>query len=34
VEFYTDKGLSKMDAIKACAKDRGVAKNVIYKQML
>ncbi|MBR5528003.1 MAG: 16S rRNA (cytidine(1402)-2'-O)-methyltransferase [Clostridia bacterium] len=34
VDFYTEKGLSKMDAIKACAKDRGVAKNVIYKQML
>ena len=34
VAFYTDKGLSKMDAIKACAKDRGVAKNSIYKEML
>ena len=34
VEFYIDKGLSKMDAIKACAKDRGVAKNSIYKEML
>lgn len=34
VEFYIDKGLSKMDAIKACAKDRGVAKNAIYKEML
>ncbi len=31
VEFYTDKGLKKMDAIKSCAKDRGVAKNEIYK---
>lgn len=34
VDFYIDKGLSKMDAIKACAKDRGVAKNAIYKEML
>ncbi len=34
VDFYIDKGLSKMDAIKACAKDRGVAKNSIYKELL
>lgn len=34
VDFYVDKGLSKMDAIKACAKDRGVPKNTIYKQMI
>ncbi len=34
VDFYIDKGLSKMDAIKACAKDRGVPKNTIYKEML
>ena len=34
VAFYTEKGLSKMDAIKACAKDRGVPKNSIYKEML
>ena len=34
VTFYTEKGLSKMDAIKACAKDRGVPKNSIYKEML
>ena len=34
VDFYIDRGLSKMDAIKACAKDRGVAKNSIYKEML
>ena len=34
VEFYIDKGLSKMDAMKACAKDRGVPKNSIYKEML
>lgn len=31
VAHYTESGLSKMDAIKACAKDRGVAKNEIYK---
>ncbi len=34
VEFYIDKGLSKMDAIKACAKDRKVAKNEIYKEFI
>lgn len=34
VEFYISAGLSKMDAIKACAKDRGVSKNTIYKEML
>ncbi len=34
VEFYIKNGLSKMDAIKACAKDRGVSKNTIYKQMI
>ena len=34
VAFYIRQGLSKMDAIKQCAKDRGVAKNVIYKELL
>lgn len=34
VAFYIDQGLSKMDAIKACAKDRGVPKNSIYKELL
>lgn len=34
VEFYISSGLSKMDAMKSCAKDRGVSKNEIYKQML
>ncbi len=35
VAYYMEKmALSKMDAVKAVAKDRGVAKNVIYKQML
>ena len=33
VNFYISNGLSKMDAIKACAKDRGVHKNVIYKEI-
>ena len=33
VEFYISNGLSKMDAIKACAKDRGVHKNIIYKEI-
>lgn len=34
VAFYMEQGLSKMDAIKQCAKDRGVAKNTIYKELL
>ncbi len=34
VQFYVEQGYSKMDAIKACAADRGVAKSVIYKQMI
>ena len=33
VEFYISTGLSKMDAIKSCAKDRGVHKNIIYKEI-
>ncbi len=33
VNFYISNGLSKMDAIKSCAKDRGVHKNVIYKEI-
>ena len=32
VNFYIANGLSKMDAIKSCAKDRGVHKNIIYKE--
>ncbi len=31
VAHYTREGKSKMDAIKACAKDRGIAKNEVYK---
>lgn len=34
VEFYEKSGMSRMDAIKACAKDRGVRKNDIYKQFI
>lgn len=35
VSYYIDKmGLDKMSAIKAVAKDRGVPKNSIYKEML
>jgi 16S rRNA (cytidine1402-2'-O)-methyltransferase len=30
VSYYTEKGLSKNDAIKAAAKDRGVGKSEIY----
>ena len=34
VNFYTGMSLSKMDAIKAAARDRGVSKNSIYKELL
>ena len=34
VEFYEKQGLKRMDAIKACAKDRGVPKNQVYKELL
>lgn len=33
-EFYAAGGVERMDAIKKVAADRGVAKNVIYKQLL
>lgn len=34
VQHYIDSGMSKMDAIKQTAKDRGVHKNEIYQAML
>lgn len=34
VAHYMDLGLSKMDAIKQTAKDRGLPKGVIYKELL
>ena len=34
VRMYESAGLSRMDAIKAAAKDRGVPKNQIYKLMI
>ncbi len=34
VSFYENQGLSRMDAIKSCARDRRVPKNEIYKQLL
>lgn len=34
VAFYEKQGLSRMDAIKACARDRHVPKNAIYKQLV
>ena len=33
VAFYEDNGLSRMDAMKAVARDRGVGKSEIYKEM-
>lgn len=34
VEAYISDGMSKMDAIKAVARDRGVGKSEIYKELL
>ena len=34
VEYYIGTGLSKMDAIKQAARDRGVPKNEVYKEMV
>jgi 16S rRNA (cytidine1402-2'-O)-methyltransferase len=34
VEHYVAMGMSKMDAIKQAAKDRGVAKNQVYQAVL
>ena len=34
VAFYEAAGMSRMDAMKAAAKDRGVGKGQIYKEML
>ena len=34
VQHYMSNGMAKMDAIKQVARDRGVAKNEIYKQMV
>ena len=34
VAHYVNSGMSKMDAIKATAKDRGVPKSEIYKQVI
>jgi 16S rRNA (cytidine1402-2'-O)-methyltransferase len=33
VEHYLSQGLSRMDAIKQTAKDRGVHKNEIYREV-
>ncbi len=33
LDYYIASGMSKMDATKAVAKDRGVAKSVIYKEI-
>lgn len=34
VDFYINQGLSKMDAIKAAAKDRKIPKGELYKKLL
>ena len=33
VAYYEEKGLRRMDAIKAAAKDRGIPKNELYRQL-
>ena len=33
-EHYVSLGLQKMDACKAVAKDRGIAKNQVYKEII
>ena len=34
VAFYEKQGMARMDAIKACARDRHVPKNEIYRQLV
>ena len=34
VAYYVGQGMTKKDAIKAAAKDRGVPKNEVYQQVL
>ena len=34
VAYYVERGMTKKDAIKAAAKDRGVPKNEVYQQVL
>lgn len=34
VRYYMDAGMSKMDAIKQTARDRGLPKNAVYQEML
>ena len=34
VAYYVEQGMTKKDAIKAAAKDRGVPKNEVYQQVL
>jgi hypothetical protein len=34
VKMYEEQGLSRMEAMKAAAKDRGVRKSDIYKELL
>ncbi|MCR5304150.1 MAG: 16S rRNA (cytidine(1402)-2'-O)-methyltransferase, partial [Lachnospiraceae bacterium] len=34
VKMYEDQGMSRKDAMKAAAKDRGVRKSDIYKELL
>ena len=34
VDYYVQTGMTKKDAIKAAATDRGVAKNEVYNEVM
>ena len=34
VEYYISHGMTKMEAVKACARERGVPKNEVYKAVV
>lgn len=34
VEYYISQGMTKMEAVKACARERGVPKNEVYKAVV
>ncbi len=34
VQMYEDKGMTRKDAMKACAKDRGISKRDVYQELL
>ena len=34
VRYFEDEGISRMDAIKKAAKERGISKSELYKQLI